>query len=275
MYVAQLTVAPASSSDSAREAVSEATLSYLATFRRHGQQYGDEIAAWVGGRLQVTLELAGPDAHRHRNHSSGGLRELRVLRRLCKSPPRWKLVSDAARRRKPVPDWRKETSLYLWTGFLCRTSAVSAGSTGKPVPTYLLPIDDKKIESIYSWAAYYRGHDLLWVGSAKLEIPAYRELADPRSEMSSWGREVCRQIERATGLPTYYYLQRYFGWRNEHRERNRKCPGCGRAWARNPAGSVHHSIESFEFRCARCRLISCVGIDAFNRRYARIGDARR
>ena len=136
--------------------------------------------AWVGNRLQLTVELAGPDAHCLRNHSKGGLKQLRALRRLCKSPPRWKPISNAARNRDPAPDWRKETTLYLCTSFLDQQSAVSAGSTGKPIPTYLFPLDDKTIESINSWAYYYRGHDLLWIGSAKLEMAAYRELADPK-----------------------------------------------------------------------------------------------
>lgn len=109
----------------------------------------------------------------------------------------------------------------------------------------------------------------MWLLSGKLEIPAYRQLAEPNCDLTQEGRDLCRQIEAATALPTYYWLYRYYGWEDPKRERARKCPSCGRGWGRRPTSK--HGIASFQFRCDRCRLVSDFCEDP-NDRYARIGE---
>lgn len=272
MYVAQLTITPKATSDEAAEEIREATIGYCASLQKHGQIYGDEVLAWAGKRLQVTLTLAGPDAHTVKNHSKWGRSELRKLCRLCKTEPKWTMVSNAAKRRRPAPDWRKEAALYLYTHLHDQTSPVRTGSAGEPVPAYSLPLDDPEIEWIHGWAHRYRAYDLIWICSGALEIPAYIQTADPNSELSKDGRLICRRIERGTGRPTYYYLHRHYGWRDQERERNRKCPGCGRAWAQQVEASLRWGIADFEFRCDRCRLVSSVGLDDSEQRHARIGE---
>jgi|GEM_PF-1426989 hypothetical protein len=72
MYVARLTITPKTTTDEALEEVYDATTVYCGSLKKHGQIYGEEIIAWVGKRLQITLMLAGPDAHAAKNHSKGG-----------------------------------------------------------------------------------------------------------------------------------------------------------------------------------------------------------
>jgi hypothetical protein len=158
MYVAQLTITPKSLSGTAMEEIHDATGLYCGCLQRHGQTYGEDVMARVGKRLQVTLTLAGPDAHSARHHSKWGRQELRKLRRLCKAEPKWTMISNAARRRQPVPDWRKESARYLFTDLHDQTSPVRAGSTGEPVPSYLLPLKDGEIEGINGWACHDRAH---------------------------------------------------------------------------------------------------------------------
>jgi len=67
-----------------------------------------------------------------------------------------------------------------------------------------------------------------WLLSGALEIPAYKKLADPTSELSVNGRELCARIEKATQKPTYYFLMRYWG-RNDG-EATRSRPLCGAKW---------------------------------------------
>ena len=69
-------------------------------------------------------------------------------------------------------------------------------------------------------------HDLLQLECGPLEIAAYRELAEPCSALAREGRALAASVEQATGVPTYYYLLRYWGRPSEH---DRPCPGCGAA----------------------------------------------
>src|SRR5438445_471788 len=80
----------------------------------------------------------------------------------------------------------------------------------------------------YYWQSYYVEHDNIWLGSGTLEIGAYRELADPNSGLSEHGRSLCREIEAATKVPTFYYLLRF--WGRAKGEDQRRCPGCGGEW---------------------------------------------
>ncbi len=55
--------------------------------------------------------------------------------------------------------------------------------------------------------------------SGAVEIPAYRQLADPNSLLSEDGRRLCREVESRTGIPTFYYLLRYWGRSKDDDER--------------------------------------------------------
>ena len=84
---------------------------------------------------------------------------------------------------------------------------------------------------------------------------AYRQITMPDSELSMKGLDVCRRIEKTSGIPTYYYLRRHYG-RSQKAERNRKCPGCGGQWLLNECW-----LERYDFRCDRCRLVSETACD--------------
>src|SRR5437867_10465246 len=105
-----------------------------------------------------------------------------------------------------------------------------------------------------------------------LELPAYRQLADPRATLAKNGLELCRAIEKATGLSTYYYLHRYYAF--ERGEERRRCPSCGGQWRRRPRQPVFGGLKGFEFRCDRCRLVSTQGSDTTSKRNAAIGAGR-
>src|SRR4030095_10540586 len=168
--------------------------------------------------------------------------------------------------------WRRARTLYLSTTFLHEESPLRSPELAAPLPLYLLPLAPSLREQIMFWSENYRHHDALWIGSGKLEIPAYRQLADPRSELSQQGRGLCRRIESATRKPTYYYLRRYYG--RARGEERRRCPGCGRKWAVAAPRAVW-SFAAFPFRCARCRLVSHPGDDLGGGRWTSIGELPR
>jgi predicted nucleic acid-binding Zn ribbon protein len=95
-------------------------------------------------------------------------------------------------------------------------------------------------------------------------------LADPDSELAQQGRNLCRRIEIGTGIPTYYYLARY--WAREKGEEDRLCPGCGNMWKVEGLKELPERFYHFDFRCDNCRLVSHLGVSLDGGNYVRIGE---
>lgn len=73
-----------------------------------------------------------------------------------------------------------------------------------------------------------------------------------------------------TGMPTYYYLHRY--WARRGAEQSRRCPNCGRNWQNSKYSSDSELFHNFPFRCERCRLVSSQAVTFEDERHARIGE---
>ena len=64
------------------------------------------------------------------------------------------------------------------------------------------------------------------------------------------GRYLAQEIEKETGIPTYYYLYRVGGQSLES-EKSRCCPSCGANWMlKDPI------FDTLHFKCDTCRLVS-------------------
>ena len=138
------------------------------------------------------------------------------------------------------------------------------------MPLFTLPVPDQIKEDLYSWQKDYRELDSVWMRSGPVEMPAYRQLAVPCSDLSVDGRRLCREIENATGIPTFYYLMRY--WGRPKGEDDRSCPGCGEGWKASESESEYgEKFHQFHFKCEPCRLVSHKGKGA-DGRHARIGE---
>lgn len=170
--------------------------------------------------------------------------------------------------------WRSAKTLFLHTDMFKSGFPVGSPELRGAVPVYQLPISHQDRDYLLRWTREYRDHDSIWVGSGKLEIAAYREMADPRSKLSQEGREHCRIVEKATGIPTYYYLFRYHG--RAKGEEQRRCPLCEETW-RVPSPKGVTRFSRFEFRCKSCRLVSNMASstgDKEDERLASIGEPR-
>ena len=203
-----------------------------------------------------------------RHHSQWGRERLKRVIEEFACVPRWTILEDNVPKR--LPSWRRSSSLYLFTHAFRDASPVCCGDSGAAIPLYLLPISQQAREDAYFWSNHYRDHDNVWLGSGTLEVLAYRETADPKSELSSEGRESCREIEAATGKPTFYYLQRY--WGRTVGEEKRLCPLCGRKWRTSTKETDKTPFWEFTFRCMQCRLVSHVACSYDNERHAAIGE---
>ncbi len=228
---------------------------YLAALRENGQLCGEAIVGWVRGVLRVSAYAARPDALHPQFHCEAASRYLAIARTHCRSDPYWRILDDAARQPHEFAHWRSEPSLYLYTHAFLATSAIRAGSVGAPIPPYLFPLTDGQRRDLHYWASAYRQYERVWLDSGELELPAYRQLSDPRSELARRGRQFCQLIETATEVPTFYSLD-YYPDRADA-EQLASCPVCSKNWFRGEkhGRSPEDGIEFFDYRCDACRLL--------------------
>ncbi len=251
-----------------RETLKDVAETYLATLLRNGHIHGDYFVAWSSGTLTAFTHVARPDALDEGHHSEWSLRDLNAVARAFGRRPECTIIDDDIP--KEYPEWQSYSSLYLFTHAFDEASPVCCGDTGRPIPLYLLPISQDKREAIYFWSRSYNYHDNVWLESSTLEIPAYTQLADPTSDLSTKGRELCRVVEQVTKTQTFYYMQRY--WGRIDGEALRPCPVCGGPWHLSEVATDDHPFHQFHFRCVRCRIVSHCGDSYDNEQNALIGD---
>jgi predicted nucleic acid-binding Zn ribbon protein len=156
-----------------------------------------------------------------------------------------------------IPDSCKRPKWYfLTTHFLSIESPLRCGEHNCPVPLYRIPpTHEAGHYGILCWQWNWKACDQLQMACGFGERWATKQISNPNSLLSINGRELCSQIERLSGVPTYYYLYRGVG-RSETAERQRPCPLCGRKWA---LPETLHGI--IDFKCERCRLVSNIAWD--------------
>jgi predicted nucleic acid-binding Zn ribbon protein len=256
---------------SKREEACEAAERYLGHLAKNGQAEDGYSLATQMGRIVAYVFLQGIQAHLRRYHSLWGRKELKKVAALFGAPPRWTVAEDDPPTRDTT--WANAPFLYLFTHMLKRSSPIGRADNGRPIPVYRLPVTDADREGIGHWESLYRRYDFIWFECNSLEIRVYKELADPFSELSREGLAICRTVEEATGVPTYYFLLRYWGRRKG--EEKRRCPGCGRTWRTKHPLSLPGAYHLFAFQCHRCRLVSHAGNSLEDERRARIGECHK
>lgn len=148
-------------------------------------------------------------------------------------------------------------SFYLLkTSYNNMSSPLKCGSCFNPVPLYKIPhYNDYGYHPILSWERYYQSCDHLWMGCAVGEHWSFEQMKSPASELSIIGREICTNIEKATGVPTYYFLYdsaHFDEDRTMAQENAKKCPSCSGEWLL----SVPLGDNDYHFKCDNCRLVS-------------------
>lgn len=241
---------------------------YIASLMHYGQVIGSDYNyVWKQDVLEVYAEIPRPDALAPQYHSSYGRQRLENLQEGLTGDLHWELLQDAPAR---YPRLNSASFLYLYHEVAeTADSPVCRARDGKSHPLYLLPVDQECRLSIHRWQLERETYWAAWFDSGPLEIAAWRLMADPNSEHNQWGRELCRQIEEGTKIPTYYFLERYYGRR--HGEEDRPCPVCGKQWRVQWPADKKKPFYHFDFKCENCRVVSIRGNDK-NDRYAKIGD---
>ncbi len=242
--------------------------SYLAALLHSGQICGEYFLTWTKGRLNAHVMLASRAATEPRHHSRYGNDELKKVTASFGREPVWRILDDEAKQHSS--SWKGAPFLYLFTHAFAHASPVCRGDGKPPIPVFMLPVAFEHKEQLCSWQRSYYHHDNIWLGCGALEIGAYRQLADPMSALAAHGRNLCREIEAATSVPTFYYLERY--WGRPKGENQRPCPGCGAAWRTERPQESPARFWHFEFKCDGCRLLSHEGVSTDGGRHTRIGE---
>ncbi|HZE99810.1 MAG TPA: DUF2310 family Zn-ribbon-containing protein [Planctomycetota bacterium] len=109
-----------------------------------------------------------------------------------------------------------------------------------------------RTDSCRNLARQCHGFYWIWMDSGETEALAWRQLADPESEMSRMVKKQLRDLEKRIGIPVYYDLPAHYVSKLEDSPETRPCPGCGRPW----------TVESDPaLTCVRCRLFSYTPVD--------------
>lgn len=142
------------------------------------------------------------------------------------------------------------TAFALFTTYVSLESPVRCLDCFRPVALHRFkPQDDGEHFGVIGWQSNYQSCDSLQMNCTVLEQAATRELSEVDSDLGKEGRGLCDELSVTSGRPFYYYLYRNSG-ESRHTELERRCPGCGGAWA------LPARLHMFDFKCDRCRLLS-------------------
>jgi predicted nucleic acid-binding Zn ribbon protein len=248
--LAQLTFGPwRDDADEAwKESVEYTLESFLGNLLRCSQIIGQAIHGVIDGAVQAHVRLPRADALDTRHMSKYARAWLAKLESLLDCPMDVRFLTQGDGVEDKV-DWRQAAWLILLGADTDGIAPVRDQSKAC-VPSYLLPIDADNMERICFWARDKDRHYSLWFSSMSLEKETFIALADPKSDLNIQARGLAAMVEKAIGKPTYTHLFRHYALPDD-KESNRLCPLCGGSWKVEG--------ETFEFRCAPCRLISNLG----------------
>ena len=125
-------------------------------------------------------------------------------------------------------------------------SPIVCGDCGSTVPLYRLPkiFGEDEYLSVLGWQRAYNACDILFMEGIG-ESSAYQRLSKVTSDLSVWGRKICREFEIATGKSFFYYLFRYY---SSHKA---SCRICGEPWELGKDNQLF-----IDYRCESCRLVA-------------------
>ncbi|RZF49620.1 nucleic acid-binding protein [Acinetobacter halotolerans] len=238
---------------------------YISVLLHNGQICGEYFLVVQKEKLCAYLNVQGRNAYAMKYHCKYGIERLHKIIEFFGRKPQWTLIDDDIPKQNIT--WENAPFLYLFTHMGDRRSSLCRGDNGESISIYLIPGEHEQREEIYFWQQEYKTYDQAWTYSGALEKVAYKQLATSDSELAKAGQKIGKYIEKVTGIPTYYYLVRYWGRRTN--EYARLCPSCGQNWSTEVNSNEFHH---FPFKCDQCRLVSHLAVSYEDERQAVIGE---
>jgi predicted nucleic acid-binding Zn ribbon protein len=239
-----------STASGASEAKTEAITWLIAAFVRNGNLLEEFLVEGKSRGWTVYGMAPGRDAFLRANWNEFVRRRIGSLKLANLKRPRIRflgVVPETA----GVCQCARPRGFFLFTTFLHTEPPVRCILCNGIVPLYRLPRPTTGEHSgLLSWKNNYQACDTLQMNCTVGERFGERQMSDPTSELSRSGLAVCKEIQRITGRPAYYYLHRANA-RTRSAEARRKCPSCRGEWLlKKPLHS------KFDFKCNKCKLIS-------------------
>lgn len=152
------------------------------------------------------------------------------------------------------PEW-----YMLYTCWADEESPVVCGRCGKSVPLYKLPylraertignfVLEDEHHTTLSWKAAYQNVDKLWLYCLSDRF-TYRQMNSVESQLAKNGRNICKEFEKATEVPFYYYLFHSTGLSGK-KKTPAICPSCGGDW------KLTGEKIFVDYKCDKCRLVA-------------------
>lgn len=234
----------------ASEDASSLASSYVAALQSNGNILSDWILTVDDGGWR--LYAVAPDRHAFKATAQSDTvrKRLADLKRAHVSVSRARYlncVTEAAE----VCTCPTPAGYFLFTTFLHVATPVHCMNCNGFVPLYRIPCSVTGDHfGVLTWQSNYKACDTLQINCRVGERFAEREMSELKSNLTTSGLEICRELEGLAGQPVYYYLFRANG-RSRVKERQRSCPSCAGAW--RLAEPLH---GKFDFKCDKCRLLS-------------------
>ncbi|HEV7282663.1 MAG TPA: DUF2310 family Zn-ribbon-containing protein [Pirellulaceae bacterium] len=229
-----------------RDAVGDAANDLTACWYKNGQVVDQRIDVYRGMRLDVFVRIAERTSL---DHANDNVYAAECRSRIHPIVPEVEILGSEFDP-SPICHCSSNSALTLFTHYLSTSPPVSCLDCFGAVPLYRLPhAKDQEHLTLLQWAADYRACDTLQMHCTTGERFAERQLYDASGSLPRNGRNLAADLERLSGIPTYYYLHK-MRTRSRESDLTRPCPGCGEAWR------LESPLHIFDFRCDSCRLLS-------------------
>jgi len=173
------------------------------------------------------------------------------LEKWCNAKLETELIGKAIPEYKGVCKCKKPEFYILFTYALKNSGFLDCGNCKKNVPIYkLTQLTYNDRYEMLSWETNYKACDDLQLGCTVGEKWATKQMSDPKSQLSKQGIDICKIIEEATGIPTYYYLHNYRHI-SPKKDKARLCPSCNGKWVLK-----ERLLDFYDFKCDKCKLLS-------------------
>jgi len=217
-----------------------------------GQVIGNYETPFITGNelvsYQTTLETTSLSKKYFDKYTK---KRVKDIEQWCNSKLRAEVVGKAIPEDKGDCRCKKSAFYILFTYGFNNSGFLDCGNCNKVVPIYKLTeltYDDRY--EMLSWETNYKACDDLQLGCSVGEKWATKQMSDPNSQLSKQGIAVCEKIEKATGIPTYYYLHNYRHTSLQD-EKARLCPSCNRKWLLK-----ERLFGFYDYKCDKCKLLS-------------------
>ena len=247
MIIAELTF---TTNNKPSEAMDDAILTVLAALNKNGQIFREYVLAKKKKGYITVVDLPEKTALKKTNNNKWVNQAYEELTRLGLKIPTVKIISEVEFNGRGCR-CKSPKSYIIFTSYLDHQTPIMCGDCWSLVPLYRIPPSYNEIEhnDLLKWQADYIACDTLQMHCETGERFGIREMSRHDSSLSKRGLEVCRNIEKSTGKPVYYYLYNPNA-KSRTVDRKRNCPSCNGEWLLE---KTFHSL--FDFRCDKCRLL--------------------